>query len=150
MDCSLVLWRSWGRLLFFFFKQKTAYEMRISDWSSDVCSSDLEVRRALPTQGLDRLGPFIFLDHMGPFPVKPGAKAGFPEHPHAGIETPTYILERTMAHRHTIGNASILGPGEAPWLRAGRALFHDATPRAPPPRARPPPPATPLPPPPPP
>src|SRR3546814_1050180 len=36
-------------MLFFFFKQKTAYEMRISDWSSDVCSSDLPQRRALDT-----------------------------------------------------------------------------------------------------
>src|SRR3546814_15650093 len=35
----------WDRMFFFFFKQKTAYEMRISDWSSDVCSSDLPVRR---------------------------------------------------------------------------------------------------------
>src|SRR3546814_8506454 len=82
-----------------------------------------EVRRALPTQGLDRLGPFIFLDHMGPFPVKPGAKAGFPEHPHAGIETLTYMLEGSMAHRDSIGNASIMGPGEAQWMRAGRGIL---------------------------
>src|SRR3546814_1690948 len=40
-------------VLFFFFKQKTAYEMRISDWSSDVCSSDLAVLEGL-TQGIDR------------------------------------------------------------------------------------------------
>src|SRR3546814_8465292 len=39
------------KLFFFFFKQKTAYEMRISDWSSDVCSSDLHVK---PAEGLDR------------------------------------------------------------------------------------------------
>src|SRR3546814_5461261 len=38
--CRLLLWIAF--LVFFFFKQKTAYEMRISDWSSDVCSSDLE------------------------------------------------------------------------------------------------------------
>src|SRR3546814_13971911 len=50
-------------VLFFFFKQKTAYEMRISDWSSDVCSSDLERPRAWPLDALfddrrpaDRLG----------------------------------------------------------------------------------------------
>src|SRR3546814_5481286 len=39
-------------LVFFFFKQKTAYEMRISDWSSDVCSSDLDVFRTLATESL--------------------------------------------------------------------------------------------------
>src|SRR3546814_4983579 len=42
--CFLSVWVSWRPMLFFFFKQKTAYEMRISDWSSDVCSSDLVVR----------------------------------------------------------------------------------------------------------
>src|SRR3546814_3143408 len=40
MCCALLLWCCWS-FVFFFFKQKTAYEMRISDWSSDVCSSDL-------------------------------------------------------------------------------------------------------------
>src|SRR3546814_10702977 len=43
-------------LLFFFFKQKTAYEMRISDWSSDVCSSDLRPRFTAPRAGVARLG----------------------------------------------------------------------------------------------
>src|SRR3546814_6894305 len=45
-------------LFFFFFKQKTAYEMRISDWSSDVCSSDLVVRCGLLHAVLDRLRQF--------------------------------------------------------------------------------------------
>src|SRR3546814_7643075 len=42
-----MLWFSWLLFAFFFVKQKTAYEMRISDWSSDVCSSDLEPRRRM-------------------------------------------------------------------------------------------------------
>src|SRR3546814_1428621 len=57
--CSLIL-------LFFFFKQKTAYEMRISDWSSDVCSSDL--RRARPQQHLPSLAvddDEVALAHLG-------------------------------------------------------------------------------------
>src|SRR3546814_9739622 len=45
MKCYFYLCRVFAHLLFFFFKQKTAYEMRISDWSSDVCSSDLSRRR---------------------------------------------------------------------------------------------------------
>src|SRR3546814_3164231 len=49
------------RFLFFFFKQKTAYEMRISDWSSDVCSSDLAPQRAVPARWLyDRRGSELF------------------------------------------------------------------------------------------
>src|SRR3546814_9693195 len=55
---------------FFFFKQKTAYDMRISDWSSDVCSSDLGLYKALRTAGVvrlldepDKYGRFVEVDH---------------------------------------------------------------------------------------
>src|SRR3546814_6566541 len=49
--------------LFFFFKQKTAYEMRISDWSSDVCSSDLEDTKNVDAFSCWRNGqPFVFLN----------------------------------------------------------------------------------------
>src|SRR3546814_10808272 len=78
-------------LVFFFFKQKTAYEMRISDWSSDVCSSDLPRasghrggpgagRRPLPLLRLDRRPPSPLLGNPrgaqpggGPLPVEPRA-----------------------------------------------------------------------------
>src|SRR3546814_3210515 len=61
-------------ILFFFFKQKTAYEMRISDWSSDVCSSDLGLarppgardRRTRDRQGIDRRAPAPPVDALGP------------------------------------------------------------------------------------
>src|SRR3546814_1744313 len=57
--CAL-LWILWSfpvRILFFFFKQKTAYEMRISDWSSDVCSSDLRVLAARRERPCGRVRP---------------------------------------------------------------------------------------------
>src|SRR3546814_7203987 len=60
-------------LKFFFFKQKTAYEMRISDWSSDVCSSDLQCRPDVGTQALDReLVVVVGLDGFGPATVEHG------------------------------------------------------------------------------
>src|SRR3546814_6738991 len=53
-------------VLFFFFKQKTAYEMRISDWSSDVCSSDLQRRRARCIEGVP--------GHLQPWRSNPGSR----------------------------------------------------------------------------
>src|SRR3546814_1901724 len=56
--CSLVMSLS---VYFFFFKQKTAYEMRISDWSSDVCSSDLAQVEKLSFSGLRAVSPAVFM-----------------------------------------------------------------------------------------
>src|SRR3546814_4797710 len=60
-------------LYFFFFKQKTAYEMRISDWSSDVCSSDLLVRE-LTTKVALTCGQDRDADHAGPAKLRPGGR----------------------------------------------------------------------------
>src|SRR3546814_2681250 len=58
----------------FFFKQKTAYEMRISDWSSDVCSSDLSCRRCRRGGGADRTRPrHLVRRRLGPMPTATGA-----------------------------------------------------------------------------
>src|SRR3546814_2936442 len=78
---SLVLGLSikYNRLLFFFFKQKTAYEMRISDWSSDVCSSDLEPRAEEPHQepwgGVSEHAPRRTSHWKGLTPCRPGASS---------------------------------------------------------------------------
>lgn len=90
-----------------------------------------EVRRAVPGDGLEAVGPFIFLDHFGPVDVPAGAPAGgAPWHPHAGIETLSYLLEGRNEHRDSLGNASAMGPGEAQWMRAGRGVLHDEGPDA--------------------
>src|SRR3546814_20946159 len=74
-------------IVFFFFKQKTAYEMRISDWSSDVCSSDLIVEiddRALLDQRLPQMLE-IHLGHAVPVPdAQRGGRPGALAHCHAG------------------------------------------------------------------
>src|SRR3546814_4236113 len=68
-------------MYFFFFKQKTAYELRISDWSSDVCSSDLEVKTPFITDlyspfGMALVGSTLYVanaDAVVAFPYTPGA-----------------------------------------------------------------------------
>ena len=87
-----------------------------------------EVRRAIPSQQYEAVGPFIFLDHFGPIDVKPGEAKGASAHPHAGIETLTLLLDGISWHKDSLGNISSMRPGEVQWLRAGRGVIHDESP----------------------
>jgi redox-sensitive bicupin YhaK (pirin superfamily) len=86
------------------------------------------VRRALPDRNRHSVGPWVFLDHFGPFRVTPG-KDGVGAHPHAGIETVTYILSGRQQHRDSAGHAGIVAAGGAQWMTAGRGIVHAETPQ---------------------
>ena len=88
-----------------------------------------EVQRAIPSAGLEAVGPFIFFDHFGPVDYAPGKAMGAPDHPHAGIETLTYMIDGGgMQHRDSLGNVSTMQAGGAQWMRAGRGIVHDESP----------------------
>ncbi|PTQ12232.1 pirin [Sphingomonas oleivorans] len=87
-----------------------------------------DVQRAIPGNGYESVGPFIFLDHFGPIAWKPGEAKGASSHPHAGIETMTLLLEGRMRHKDSLGNASTMAPGDVQWMRAGRGIVHDEQP----------------------
>jgi len=89
-----------------------------------------EVRRAIPSKAYEAIGPFIFLDHFGPIDIRPGEAKGAPAHPHAGIETLTLLLEGRSVHKDSLGNQSVMRPGEVQWMRAGRGIVHDEGPDA--------------------
>lgn len=84
-----------------------------------------EVRRAIPSNAYEAIGPFIFLDQFGPIDVRPGEAKGASAHPHAGIETLTLLLEGSQRHKDSLGNTSAMRPGEVQWMRAGRGVIHD-------------------------
>jgi hypothetical protein len=86
------------------------------------------IRRAFPTRGFDQLDPFLLLDEMGPIEIQPGAAPGFPDHPHRGFETVTYLLEGQMEHRDSSGNRGVLNPGDVQWMTAGAGLVHSEMP----------------------
>lgn len=86
------------------------------------------VRRALPERGRHSVGPWVFLDHFGPFRVTPG-KDGVGAHPHAGIETVTYLLQGRQEHRDSAGHTGIVARGGAQWMTAGRGIVHAETPK---------------------
>ena len=85
------------------------------------------VRRALPDRHRHSVGPWVFLDHFGPFRVTPG-KDGVGAHPHAGIETVTYLLSGRQQHRDSAGHTGIVAKGGAQWMTAGRGIIHAETP----------------------
>jgi redox-sensitive bicupin YhaK (pirin superfamily) len=88
----------------------------------------VRVRRAFPTQAFDYLDPFLLLDQMGPVQMWPGKATGFPEHPHRGFETVTYLLKGQMEHRDSFGNRGLLNPGDVQWMTAGAGLVHSEMP----------------------
>ncbi|MCJ1296342.1 hypothetical protein MMC34_007908 [Xylographa carneopallida] len=82
------------------------------------------VRRSIGTAQLRSLSPFLMLDHAT---VQPGA--GFPDHPHRGQETITYILSGAIDHEDFAGNAGTIGPGDLQFMTAGRGIMHSEIPR---------------------
>jgi len=108
------------------------HEDRVIRWIVDSVrtleGAGFEVRRCLPRGSTESLGPFIFFDHFGPNDLRPGEAKGAPSHPHAGIETVSYLLEGRAQHKDSLGNASEMGPGEVQWMRAGKGVVHDERP----------------------
>lgn len=86
------------------------------------------IHRAFPNQQLTDFDPFLLLDHMGPITLKPGEAKGFPDHPHRGFETVTYLLQGEFEHRDSFGHQGKLAPGDVQWMTAGSGLVHSETP----------------------
>lgn len=82
------------------------------------------VRRSIGTAKLRNFSPFLMLDH---FSVSPGA--GFPDHPHRGQETITYILKGGVDHEDFAGNAGTIEAGDLQFMTAGRGIMHAEMPR---------------------
>ncbi len=84
--------------------------------------------RALGHRGLSVLDPFLLLDSFHTDDPN-DYLAGFPDHPHRGFETVTYMVHGAMEHRDSVGNHGRLGPGAAQWMTAGRGLIHSEMPK---------------------
>ncbi len=96
---------------------------RVIDAQWANVGDNLKVRRALPAGEQKSLGPWVFLDHFGPMPTDARGQ-GVPAHPHAGIETVTYLLEGGMAHRDSAGHQGRVEAGGAQWMTSGRGIVH--------------------------
>jgi len=83
-----------------------------------------EVGRILPFPTHRMVGPFIFLDHMGPAEFEPGHGVDVRPHPHIGLATVTYLFEGEIYHRDNLGSALAIRPGEVNWMTAGKGIVH--------------------------
>jgi len=87
----------------------------------------VRLNRVIGTRALPDLDPFLMLDEFGS--DDPDAYlAGFPDHPHRGFETVTYMLDGRMRHGDNKGNVGLLGPGSVQWMTAGRGIVHSEMP----------------------
>ncbi|HSU27915.1 MAG TPA: pirin family protein [Chitinophagaceae bacterium] len=86
------------------------------------------IERILPNRYADAVGPFVFLDHIGPTkhdPNEPIQKDGIGAHPHRGIATLTYLLNGEEEHFDSKGNYGKINSGGLQWMKAGNGIIHD-------------------------
>ncbi|HEY3587277.1 MAG TPA: pirin family protein, partial [Myxococcaceae bacterium] len=81
-------------------------------------------RRLLPAAANRMVGPFIFLDHMGPAVMERGKGIDVRPHPHIALATVTYLFEGEIIHRDTLGSELAIHPGDVNWMLAGRGIAH--------------------------
>lgn len=94
----------------------------IEERSRDI--GDFLVGRLLPFRKKRMVGPFIFIDHMGPASIGPGNYLDVGEHPHIGLSTLTFLLEGTILHRDSTGAVQEINAGDVGWMTAGRGVVH--------------------------
>jgi redox-sensitive bicupin YhaK (pirin superfamily) len=97
-------------------------DLVISPASKDL--GGFRVRRALPSVQRQMVGPFIFLDHLGPARFEAGTGIDVRPHPHIGLATLTYLVEGGIRHRDSVGSDREIVPGDVNWMTAGRGIAH--------------------------
>ena len=84
----------------------------------------LTVRRALPRQGRRTVGPWCFVDHMGPAAVTEDEGVDIGPHPHIGLQTVTWLLDGEVLHRDSLGSEQVVRAGQLNLMSAGRGVSH--------------------------
>lgn len=82
------------------------------------------VGRLLPFREKRMVGPFAFIDHMGPVCLSDHEQLDVPPHPHIGLSTLTYLFEGAIMHRDSLGTSIEIKPGQVNWMTAGKGIVH--------------------------
>ena len=93
-----------------------------------VEGAGVRLKRSIATPTLDYVDPFLLFDHFGSDDPA-DYLAGFPWHPHRGIETVTYMLAGEVDHKDSIGNSGRIGAGDVQWMTAGGGIMHEEMPQ---------------------
>ncbi|WP_025918349.1 pirin family protein [Herminiimonas sp. CN] len=101
----------------------TALEVVVVPRTHDL-GDHFEVRRALPSRQRRMVGPFVFLDQMGPHVFAAGQGLDVRPHPHIGLATVTYLFGGEILHRDSLGSVQAIRPGDVNWMTAGRGITH--------------------------
>ncbi|MGC9353017.1 MAG: pirin family protein [Mariniphaga sp.] len=94
----------------------------IEERAADI--GNFMVGRLLPFRQKRTVGPFIFLDHMGPAKLSSSENLDVPPHPHIGLSTLTYLFEGALMHRDSLGSVQEIRPGAVNWMTAGKGMVH--------------------------
>lgn len=100
----------------------TQIDLTIPPREADI--GGMPVRRILPYVKRRMVGPFVFLDHMGPAHFNAHQGIDVAPHPHIGLATVTYLFSGEIFHRDTLGSAQAITPGAVNWMTAGRGIAH--------------------------
>ena len=93
-----------------------------------VEGAGVHLGRSIGTRRLDHLDPFLLLDHFES--VEPADyRAGFPYHPHRGIETVTFVRKGEVRHRDSLGHQGSIGSGDIQWMTSGSGILHEEMPQ---------------------
>jgi quercetin 2,3-dioxygenase len=101
---------------------------RIITAAPTIEGAGVRLRRAFGFGDTDDYDPFLLLDDFRNDRPE-DYLAGFPWHPHRGIETITYVLSGTVAHGDSLGNSGTIAPGDVQWMTAGRGIIHQEMPK---------------------
>jgi len=94
----------------------------IEERPSDI--GNFLVGRLLPFREKRMVGPFTFIDHMGPAAMTGDENLDVPPHPHIGLSTLTYLFEGSVMHKDSLGTAIEITPGQVNWMTAGAGIVH--------------------------
>lgn len=82
------------------------------------------VGRLLPFREKKMVGPFAFIDHMGPTCMSDNENLDVPPHPHIGLSTLTYLFEGSIMHKDSLGTEMEIKPGQINWMTSGKGIVH--------------------------
>lgn len=97
-------------------------DLIIEERAADI--GNFMVGRLLPFRKKRMVGPFIYIDHMGPVKLNKRENFDVLPHPHIGLSTLTFLFEGSIMHRDTLGNEVEIKPGAVNWMTAGKGIVH--------------------------
>jgi redox-sensitive bicupin YhaK (pirin superfamily) len=103
------------------YPQSNLADPAISELSSPAISRS---RQLLPSLGSRMVGPFVFLEQLGPTEFEAGQGFDMQPHPHLGLAAVTYLIDGELVHRDSIGNIETIRPGEVNWMTSGSGIVH--------------------------